>query len=195
MRTWSGSNFADRALLVPTPALALQAYSRAAPYGADRQALVGIVQALLITKHMLFVGFSLSDDAFNQVGMTVRRALNPEGELQGLGLEHGGRTPAVGRESAIGENSLTDCAGPSLSTSTGARGLLGGARGQSRGTFGTALTLSDRPFLSELWPDLDCFAMRPGVAETVAKRRSRSRQLEVFLDYVCFETSNTAEHL
>eukprot|EP00965_Chrysotila_dentata_P227168 6195832-Pleurochrysis_carterae.AAC.4 len=41
-------------------------YSSAAPYGADRQALSGMVQALLITKHMLFVGFSLRDEAFHQ---------------------------------------------------------------------------------------------------------------------------------
>jgi hypothetical protein len=161
---------------------------------------VGIVQALLITKHMLFVGFSLSDDAFNQVGMTVRRALNPEGGLQPLGLEQDGRAQEVGRESALGEKFRssthkppTDGAGTSIGS--GGRGLLGGACGPSGGTFGTALTLSDRPFLSELWPDLDCFAMRTGVAQTEAMRRCRARQLEVFLDYVCFETSNTAEHL
>jgi hypothetical protein len=176
--------------------VALQAYSRAAPYGADRQALVGIVQALLITKHMLFIGFSLSDDAFNQVGMTVRRALDPEGEL---GRERGGRPHAV--ESPPGDmlwssahQRVTDEVAD-VSTGAAGRGLLGGARGPSGGTFGTALTLSDRPFLSELWPDLDCCAMRPGVAETAAKRMSRSRQLEIFLDYVCFKTSNTAEHL
>ncbi len=38
-------------------------------------ALLGIVQAMLITKHMLFVGYSLSDDSFHQVVHEVRRAL------------------------------------------------------------------------------------------------------------------------
>merc|ERR1739848_645875 len=54
-------------------------YSSSTPYGSEREkeALSGIVQALLITKHMLFVGFSLTDEAFNQIAATVRRALDP----------------------------------------------------------------------------------------------------------------------
>lgn len=151
---------------------------------------MGIVQALLITKHMLFLGFSLSDDAFNQVGMTVRKALDPEAARQpgsfnstspdGLWnsaydfVESYGQVPHTGRQG-------TACVRTQESPRTD--------------IFGTALTLSDRPFLSELWPDLDCCPMRPSVADTEAKQMARSRQLEVFLDYVCFKTSNTAEHL
>ena len=45
-------------------------YSSSLPYSTE---LSGVVQALLITKHMLFVGFSLTDDAFNQIAATVRR--------------------------------------------------------------------------------------------------------------------------
>ena len=52
-------------------------YSSSNPYGYEREALSGIVQALLITKHMCFIGFSLTDDAFNQIAATVRRALQP----------------------------------------------------------------------------------------------------------------------
>lgn len=48
-------------------------------YGERRAALGGIVQALLITKHMLFVGFSLSDHNFHRIVDEVRRALRPEG--------------------------------------------------------------------------------------------------------------------
>jgi hypothetical protein len=44
-------------------------------YAEKRAALKGIVQALLITRHMLFVGFSLSDPNFHQVVHDVRRAL------------------------------------------------------------------------------------------------------------------------
>ena len=36
------------------------------------------MQALLITKHIMFVGFSLKDDAFNEVAAVVRRALGEE---------------------------------------------------------------------------------------------------------------------
>ena len=110
-----------------------------------REALSGIVQALLITKHIMFVGFSLKDDAFNEVAAVVRRAL--------------------GEERA------------------------------SRETFGTALTLSDRPFLSELWPDLESVPMGVG-ATTDADYGARVRKLHVFLDCVCLEANaRGAAHL
>lgn len=44
-------------------------------YRERREALAGIVQALLITRHMLFVGFSLKDDNFHQIIRAVRRAI------------------------------------------------------------------------------------------------------------------------
>lgn len=43
-------------------------------YEQRRAALAGIVQALLITRHMLFVGFSLADDNFHRIADAVRRA-------------------------------------------------------------------------------------------------------------------------
>jgi hypothetical protein len=48
-------------------------------YEQHRAALAGIVQALLITKHMLFVGFSLNDDNFHRIIDSVKRAIRPEG--------------------------------------------------------------------------------------------------------------------
>lgn len=44
-------------------------------YAGRRAALAGIVQALLITRRMLFVGFSLSDDNFHRITHDVRQAL------------------------------------------------------------------------------------------------------------------------
>lgn len=44
-------------------------------YSDRRGALAGIVQALLITRHMLFVGFSLSDDNFHRIVDDVRKAV------------------------------------------------------------------------------------------------------------------------
>ncbi|QYG95203.1 SIR2 family protein [Iamia sp. SCSIO 61187] len=40
-------------------------------------ALAGIVQAMLLTRHMLFVGYSLSDDNFHRLVHQVRRAVGP----------------------------------------------------------------------------------------------------------------------
>lgn len=44
-------------------------------YAARRSALMGIVQALLLTRKMLFVGFSLSDDHFHAIVHDVKKAL------------------------------------------------------------------------------------------------------------------------
>ncbi|HLG69777.1 MAG TPA: SIR2 family protein [Chloroflexota bacterium] len=44
-------------------------------YADRRAALAGIVQALLITRHMLFVGFSLSDQNFHRIADDVRKAV------------------------------------------------------------------------------------------------------------------------
>ena len=48
-------------------------------YGKQHAALAGIVQALLITRHMLFVGFSLNDDTFHRIADAVRRVVRPPG--------------------------------------------------------------------------------------------------------------------
>ena len=53
-----------------------------------RATLTGLVQALLVTKHMLFVGFSLKDGHFHGVVHDVRRALGerPTGHTLGTAL-------------------------------------------------------------------------------------------------------------
>lgn len=49
-------------------------------------ALFGILQAMLMTKHMLFVGYSLTDDTFHRVMHDVRRARGSRGEPIGTAL-------------------------------------------------------------------------------------------------------------
>lgn len=44
-------------------------------YTMRRGALAGIVQALLITRHMLFTGFGLEDDNFHRIADEVRQAI------------------------------------------------------------------------------------------------------------------------
>lgn len=59
--------------------------------GQHRATLTGLVQALLVTRHMLFVGFGLADDHLHAVVHDVRRALGPTrtGKLgTALLLEH-----------------------------------------------------------------------------------------------------------
>jgi NAD-dependent SIR2 family protein deacetylase len=54
--------------------LTRQSYLR---YTERNAALSGIVQAMLITKHMMFTGFSLNDDNFLRIVDQVRRAVHP----------------------------------------------------------------------------------------------------------------------
>jgi hypothetical protein len=48
-------------------------------YPDRRGALAALVQALLITRHMMFVGFSLGDDNFHRIVDDVRKALGDRG--------------------------------------------------------------------------------------------------------------------
>lgn len=52
-------------------------FTRAAYLDAPREqgALFGLVQAMLLTRHMLFIGYSLSDEDFHEVVYDVRRAM------------------------------------------------------------------------------------------------------------------------
>lgn len=52
-------------------------------------ALAGIVQAMLLTRHMLFVGYSLSDDNFHRIAHQVCSALDSAVELPGELREFG----------------------------------------------------------------------------------------------------------
>lgn len=60
-------------------------------YDEHLPALADIVKAFLITRHMLFVGFSLSDDNFHRIVESVRRlrAINAEGDFFGTTLAMG----------------------------------------------------------------------------------------------------------
>jgi len=53
-------------------------------YEERRAALTGIVEALLITRHMLFVGFGLADDNFHRIADAVRRVVHPSMDSESL---------------------------------------------------------------------------------------------------------------
>lgn len=123
----------------------------------QRPALSGIVETILITKHMLFVGFSLQDPNFSELAGAVRRALagritTDEGERRGFGAVD---------------------------------------------TFGTLLTLHNRPLLNELWPDLKFVPMdtTDGAAPNACPSSVCARRMEIFLDKVSLETVTSTPHL
>jgi hypothetical protein len=108
---------------VSVPADIVLTWEDYARYAQRSAALAGIVQAMLMTKHMLFVGFSLDDENFRRIVDDVRRALagaprerlgsvvalfsNPLVEqlwgddLQWLALEPGSRPPADAERAAV----------------------------------------------------------------------------------------------
>lgn len=51
-------------------------------FGSERNALAGIVQALLLTRHMLFVGFGLSDETFHRIAHDVRQVLDNTAQVR-----------------------------------------------------------------------------------------------------------------
>lgn len=95
-------------------------------YADRRQALTGIVQTMLITKHMLFVGFSLRDENFHKVATTVNKAL--------AGFDKSGDELDEFERQEF--NATAAAAAP------------------ARGAIGTVITLHYRPFLHDLWPQL-----------------------------------------
>ena len=103
-------------------------------------ALMGLVQGLLMMRHMMFVGYSLQDEDFHELIHEVRAA-------QG------------------------DTKGPKFR--------------------GTVLTLREDKLERELWlDDLDIVPMiaaESKIADTIA-----SRQLEIFLDLVCYRSTTSA---
>lgn len=69
----------------------------------NRTALAGIVQALLLTRHMLFVGFSFSDDNFHRIAHAVRQAM-----AQARGDQDIGKGARFGTTLVVGSNPLAE---------------------------------------------------------------------------------------
>ena len=94
---------------------------------------------MLMTKHLLFVGFSLQDPNFSEVTSAVRSVL---------------RSPPP-----------PAAASPPPSPDGAARGdgrgdePAGTDRYAGTDRFGTVLQLHKRAFLDELWPDVNCVPM------------------------------------
>lgn len=141
---------------------------------------------MLITKHMLFVGFSLRDENFHKVATTVNKAIagyanpgsHPNGSLNG----HAG-AGAAGPASGAAAGAV----GPAAAGATAARGA-----GANRAVIGTVITLHYRPFLDDLWPQL---ALVPMEAEESLPLGHCARKLEIFLDRVSLLASTTSGHL
>eukprot|EP00466_Bigelowiella_natans_P021490 jgi/Bigna1/72819/fgenesh1_pg.21_\ len=175
-------------------------------YDDRRKALSGIVQALLITKHMLFVGFSLQDENFHKVATTMRTAFNPP-HLDCSGVES-----EMCWDSEEGAESQPRRFGTVLSLTD--RPFLEGRKELEENTSiaGTntrlrLMMLDSSCSYNDLWPDLNMIVM-DAVKEVSSSSSSSSssspeqmkikeaaRLLEIFLDRVSLETSTVSGYL
>lgn len=148
----------------------------------DREgsALAGIVQALLITRRMLFVGYSLDDDRFHQIAHDASSAIGsaedrPDSDPFGVALSPVGRRPV--RQLWKGDIDVLDL--------SGGQNLAGGAR-RVEMFLDCLLAASDNPAaylgspgFSALWTDTEkelsvtleqawSLASRPGAGPAAA---------------------------
>lgn len=129
-------------------------------YSERRAALSGIVQTLLMTKHMLFVGFSLNDDNFFKIASTVKKALPPpnlssssENTKSKFSLMYKSRREDLEQMKTY-QADISSCNG-------------------------TVLNLRNDEMLNELWKgDFNMVSM---CAQDFAEG---ARRLEIFLDYI-----------
>lgn len=126
--------------------------------------LSGVVRSLLITKHILFVGFSLTDDSFNQIAASVRRSLLP---LYRKPSPSSSPSTPASPPSPSSPSPYSSHSSPFPYPSLSPEGW------REEGSFGSTLTLSERPFLSELWPELRSVPMGEGSAEDGQERATR----------------------
>ena len=152
----------------------------------QRKALSGIVQTMLLTKHLLFVGFSLQDPNFSEVAGTVRRA-------RAAGSSSS-RSSSSGNDDDFGGGDLGAVGGETVVTATDRADTDSAHGGDASGTL---LTLHNRPFLAELWPELSCVPMdlKDTTEANRVPRPQCARLMEMVLDKVSLDSSTTTRHL
>ena len=136
-------------------------------------------QALLITKHMCFIGFSLTDDAFNQIAPRC-------GEHYSRLLPGG--TIATSRTSSA-SSAATSFSPPSAASPSSSSSSSSTSSWTRLKTFGSALT---RPIdrHGRALPELEAVPMGEGPRGRCD--RARQRRLEVLLDHLLLTTDTSS---
>lgn len=184
-------------------------------YASRRSALRGIVQSLLFTRHMLFVGFSLNDDNFHRIVDEVRQArpqnqqhhqpqppaqqAHPQTQMPPAPQSADSPSPplppppppphqAPPPSEAMSIDALPVSSSSSSSPSSSSSSYVTGGR------FGTALSLQRNRLTEVLWGrDLDIVWMEDGQSESL--HASAARRLEIFLDLLLMEATSAGPFL
>lgn len=174
-------------------------------YESTRSALSGIVQSLLVLRHLLFAGFSLADSNFFRIVDDVRRALQHAPEPQ---------EAEIGKTSSVKKNLLGDLSGtvrrssssPALRSIEEAQTVSEeqqsteesseeetAPRGEEAVQFGSALSLTETPLMSIWRQTLSVISMTKSMSAPPFSKQPRSneeasftakaaRRFEIFLD-------------
>ena len=149
-------------------------------YGDDRAALAGLVQSALLTKHLLLVGFGLTDENFSRIVSSVRASVRSSSSRPSPDTPP--HSPAHAAFGSANNHRVSFF-------SQGFRILPD----SDSAVFGTALSLFEEPLVSELWKhDLDVVGMAPAGACAIG---DSARVLQIFLDYVGATSSSASSYL
>jgi hypothetical protein len=177
-------------------------------FAKEQAASEGVLQGLLLTQHVLFVGFSMRDENWCRISASVKAPFQPSGGTWGRAravaalsgaAQHarlGARERYEPRARAAGGG---DHGGHGIGA--GARPPPGGGGAHAAGNgravlLGTVLSLMHDDVLDELWADLlhvtplDLLATEQPLAAAGAMA-SHARSLEIFLDNVVSEVESS----
>jgi SIR2-like domain len=181
-------------------------------YQSDRSALAGLVAAMLVTKHMLFIGFSLTDPNFHKICGAVRlgynRRKNPDASFTGANSANQktrGKTDSklaavLSDSKKRYKNRNMPPGGIAKQKKTPAQRRLEKHGRTVAGRLGSALMLVEDALFEELWRRDIC--IRP-MTERDEKTYPQSwmqmgegaRQLEIFLDYVSMHATDDSNYV
>lgn len=122
-------------------------------YATRRSALQGIVQSLLITRHMLFVGFSLQDDNFHRIVDEVRRAIRST-SIASNSISNGSSNGNGNGGATTPESESSSNTSPSTGSNTSSLNVTTpNINSNGMYQFGTSLILIRNRIVDMLWKD------------------------------------------
>ena len=165
-------------------------------YEDERSALLSVVQMLLMTQHMCFIGFSLTDYNFHKIMFAVQQMRDGPSTTRSTTTKQSPRRDIVGRVAANIEKATRKLGRPTTSgtrpkkqSSTWTRNRRQQRRGSWRdsGPTGSAIMVVAEKLKAEMWRGqvhtIDIMP-EPTSRPRWTQYKPAGRKLEIFLDFV-----------
>lgn len=147
-------------------------------YSSRRSALRGIVQSLLITRHILFAGFSFNDHNFHTIADDVRQAIKPQSHQKPRHTKPETDSPPTVASNENGKAIQVQASEDNINSFENKK-------------FGTALNLVENRLSDFLWgEDLNILSM-----SKTGDYAQAARKFEIFLDFLLAEVTSTTVFL